>query len=165
MEQNEDFRLFVKNEREKLNLSARQVSEKIHKSESYISQLERGLVKEPPLFTAEKIMVALGHEPKELAKFKSYQDSSIVTGQAKTVTDIESIRNDLIDQLMKKVDSMDTKDIAGLLQLLNSERDIIWQLATVRADVKLNKTSFVMDSIRSYLKFLKQENQKETSEE
>lgn len=154
----DDFRLFVKNEREKQNMSTRQLSDLINKSPSYISQLERGLVKEPPIYTAEKILAALGHDSDILGKFRAYMDTSVNNKKTKVLYDVDMLKGKLKEELVKKIDTMETKDIAGLLQLLNTERDIVWQLATIRADVKKVKIPFVLESIRNFILFMKNEN-------
>jgi transcriptional regulator with XRE-family HTH domain len=158
------FALFIKEERKKKGFSTRTLSEKINRSSSYISQFERGLIKDIPYSVALKIVNALGVDERTLNNFYDTESKLMAEDENEsssyfylTEADLDSIRENVEHTLQQHIQHMNTNELTGLLLLLNSQRDLLYSLSQVPSTVRPDKVSHVLDSIKKYTKFMTQE--------
>jgi transcriptional regulator with XRE-family HTH domain len=158
--------LFIKEERKKRGISARTLSDSIGRSPSYISQIERGAIKVIPYSVGLTIVSALGLDQSVLNSFydveemteddyKNHPNSILLKD-----VDLESLRENFEFTLIQSMEFMEAEELAGLLYLFNSQRDLLFSLSQIPNTVKGDKVAHVFDMVKKYTKFMKREYRK-----
>jgi transcriptional regulator with XRE-family HTH domain len=119
---------YIKQLRATKGMGSRELSRSVNKAETYISQLERGLIKKPDFETAKQILEELGltsHRVGEIISAYEIQENAISIEKIKKIT----ITQEDFDNRCKKdalevfnlVNSLPTKTQEFLKELLYSE--------------------------------------------
>lgn len=155
------FGLWVKETRAKLNISSRKLSEEILMSPSYISQIERGLVKTPSLEIAQKICISFGLTAEEtyneLHKYgfiKSFNENGEQQIGSKIIEEADRVME---HEILEKIKHMNYTELRGLYGMLNDNRDFVFEVTKTINDLGTNKSKQILSSVTRYLKFLKVE--------
>jgi transcriptional regulator with XRE-family HTH domain len=159
--------LFIKEERKKRGISARNLSDSIGRSPSYISQIERGAIKVIPYSVGLTIVSALGLDQSVLHNFydveemteeddyKNHPNSFLLKD-----IDLESLRENFETALIQSMEFMEPEELAGLLYMFNSQRDLLFSLSQIPNTVRGDKATHVYDMVKKYTKFMKREYRK-----
>lgn len=172
-----EFKDWLKEERKKHGYSAKKLSEMLGRSPSYLSQLERGLIKDVTHEMALEIVKLLGLDDDVLNQFyleqgtlKNARDElkELIDSYNKIVAsddwkiypdknqEEENLRKAFETALDKHVNKMQTHELAGLLLLLQKQRNMLYELSTIPSTVKSDKVTYVYDIITIYITHVKQ---------
>jgi transcriptional regulator with XRE-family HTH domain len=160
------FALFIKEERKKRGVSTRTLSEEIGRSPSYISQIERGVIKVIPYSVALKIVEVLGIDKDVLNDFFELREDLDIDENGNFYNSIpislkdielESLRGQFESVLIQSMQFMNTEELAGLLYLFDTQRDLLFSLSQIPHNVRNDRVYHVLDMIKKYTKFMGEE--------
>ncbi|MDK8188679.1 transcriptional regulator [Paenibacillus sp. UMB7766-LJ446] len=137
-----EFGLWLRNSRNKLGISTRQLASVCEVSPSYISQVERGHIQKPSLEVARKIMAALQIENAEQI-LKQYgfieADDTFIE-----INDYETKRNQLIEHLTREIQRMDFEQLEAI-NLFYKYQDMFMKISKVEKHTSIKVLSEYID--------------------
>ncbi|WP_043929820.1 helix-turn-helix domain-containing protein [Bacillus sp. EB01] len=137
----EDFILWLKDERERRGISAKNLSEMLGKSHSYIYSVEKGLVKEVPESVKRNVISILGLENQE-----PYEMEYLILAD-------DDKRQRCIQEVNAFLNKLKTDEIQGLVDIIRKRPDLIRLLCAISEGSK--STSRVYENIYSYSRYVK----------
>jgi transcriptional regulator with XRE-family HTH domain len=114
---------FIKQQRIKKNVSARELSEKIGSSNAYVSLIESGKIKNPKEDVIIRIFKELDINPEELIRFKVVEEKQQVQNVyiEETNRQKEMLKKDILDMLQ----IFDLEEMRGLWEITHSYRGLL----------------------------------------
>lgn len=145
-----EFGVWLKQKREEKGFSTRELSDRIGKSSSYVSQLERGTTKVPSPSVAKMLFHELGIEDIE----EIMEQWEITTKKDRLLSvlgmDKELDRNHLEREMLKELEVMDIEEINAFYSLLKRQKDVLINLYALEQTGNRQ----AMSGLRDYLDFL-----------
>ncbi|GIO12184.1 hypothetical protein J19TS2_17390 [Cohnella xylanilytica] len=146
-----EFGVWLRNNRNKLGISARSLAASCDVSPSYISQVERGHIQKPSFEVAQKVMTAFQiEEPETILRQFGYLDGSDNT-ISPSMPDTK--RTELLAHLTRELERMDLEQLEAL-NMFYKYQDIFIKLHAIdKASIDLN-TKIPMRTTIELIEFL-----------
>ncbi|MFE7078666.1 helix-turn-helix domain-containing protein [Priestia megaterium] len=159
---NHNFGRDIKALRTKRKIGSRELSRMIGKAETYISQLERGLIKKPDFITAYNIMKHLGWEEKNiegfLDSFYHIKSPERIAAEEEQVIDWFETqyerRNEtdyLENQFSYDIETLESKWMADLYKQLEKKNEEIKKELSFNIDTNVQTFESIVRNLHSFL--------------
>lgn len=146
-----EFGIWLRNNRNKLGISARSLAASCDVSPSYISQVERGHIQKPSFEVAQKVMTAFQiEEPETILRQFGYLDGGDITINPNMP---DSKRTELLAHLTRELERMDIEQLEALNMFYKYQDMFIKLNAIDKASIDLN-TKIPMRTTIELIEFL-----------
>ena len=135
-----DFPFWLREERNKRGISSRTLSIKVGKSATYISQIERGLIKEVPDDIIGKIQKVLNTH----TEFEKGSQSLFVNEDSE-----QKIR--LREKILTKIDGFSIDELSSFSMMIEEYPEITYKFINVLNDLNPTDIKYVLESIKIVL--------------
>lgn len=146
-----EFGVWLRNQRNKIGLTTRELASSSEVSRSYITQVEKGYIKKPSLEIASKMLTALQvDDPKQiLIQYGLMQaDNNYISHD-----DFQYKKQQLIEHLAREMQHMDL-DQLEILNMVQRNQEMFVKLLAIEKQSSLVKTQFPLKTVQEYIEFI-----------